>query len=134
MSTSRAQDPSPRFEAVTPRIPVADVESALDFYVGKLGFELGWKWGSPPTHANVCRDSISLDLITTPPQRQGTAMAYVQVRGVDAYHSELRTRGIPLGDLGDRDYGMRDFEIVDPSGNRIAFGEPAGSDSATQAR
>lgn len=24
----------------------------------------------------------------------------------------------------DRPYGMRDFEVVDPSGNRIAFEEP----------
>jgi len=122
---STVESPTPRFDAVTPRIPVADVETALDFYVRKLGFDLGWKWGSPPTHANVCRDSISLDLISTPPPRQGTAMAYVQVRGVDAYFSELRTRDVSLGDLDDRDYGMRDFEIVDPSGNRITFGEPA---------
>ena len=118
---------APRFDAVTPRLPVGDVESALLFYVGQLGFDLGWKWGSPPTHANVCRDSISLDLIAMPPQRQGTAMAYVQVRGVDAYFSELRARDVSASDLGDRDYGTRDFEVVDPSGNRLAFGEPAAS-------
>jgi|SRR5688572_18565659 len=112
-----------RFEAVTPRVPVQNVEEALAFYRDRLGFDLGWKWGAPVTHANVCRDSISLDLISAPVGRIGTAMAYIQVSGVDAYYSELRARGVSLSDLGDRDYGMRDFEVIDPSGNRLAFGE-----------
>ena len=112
------------FEAVTPRLPVSDVEKALAFYVDKLGFTLGWKWGSPLTHANVCRDSIALDLIASPAERQGTAMAYVQLRGVDAYFSELQGRSVQLSDIGNRAYGMRDFEVVDPCGNRLAFGEP----------
>jgi uncharacterized glyoxalase superfamily protein PhnB len=51
-------------------------------------------------------------------------MAYIQVSGVDAYYSELTERGVSLSDLGDREYGMRDFEVVDPNGNRLAFGEP----------
>ena len=118
---------APKFEAVTPRLPVGDVEGALTFYLDKLGFQLGWKWGAPLTHANVCRDSISLDLIAAPAERCGTAMAYVQLSGVDAYFSELRGRNVDLSDLGDRPYGMRDFEVIDPSGNRLAFGEPTTS-------
>jgi catechol 2,3-dioxygenase-like lactoylglutathione lyase family enzyme len=96
----------------------------MAFYRDQLGFELGWKWGDPVSHANVCRDSISLDLIAVPTERQGTAMAYVQLTGVDDYFSELQGRNVPLGELGDRPYGMRDFEVTDPCGNRIAFGEP----------
>ena len=114
----------PRFEAVTPRVPVHSVEEALTFYRNQLGFDLGWTWGVPVTHANVCRDSISLDLISAPAEKRGTAMAYIQVKGVDAYYAELRARGVNLSDLGDRQYGMRDFEVVDPNGNRLAFGEP----------
>ena len=114
----------PTFEAVTPRLPVADVEKSLAFYVDQLGFQVGWTWGKPVTHGNVCRDSISLDLISAPEGRSGTAMAYVQLSGVDAYFSELKGRNLQLNEPGDRPYGMRDFEIVDPDGNRLAFGEP----------
>ena len=114
----------PKFEAVTPRLPVSDVKNALAFYVDQLGFQLGWQWGTPLTHANVCRDSISLDLIASPAERRGTAMAYIQLSGVDAYFSELKGRNVDLGELGDRPYGMRDFEVIDPNGNRLAFGEP----------
>ena len=115
---------APTFEAVTPRLPVQDVEGHLAFYIEGLGFQLGWKWGEPVTHANVCRNEVSFDLIVVPPGNEGTAMAYVQVRGIDAYHAELTARGIRAGDVGDRPYGMRDFEVIDPSGNRIAFGQP----------
>jgi uncharacterized glyoxalase superfamily protein PhnB len=91
---------------------------------GDSQFELGWKWGDPVTHANVCRDSISLDLIAVPNGKQGTAMVYIQVKGVDAYYSELNGRNVRSSNLDDRPYGLRDFEVVDPSGNRLAFGEP----------
>jgi catechol 2,3-dioxygenase-like lactoylglutathione lyase family enzyme len=113
-----------RFQSISPRLPVADVEEALSYYCNELGFQVGWKWGTPLTHANVWRDAISLDLIANPSGRHSSAMAYIQVSGVDAYFRELEGRYVEVGDLGDRPYGMRDFEIVDPSGNRLAFGEP----------
>ena len=71
----------PIFEAVTPRLPVSDINEALSFYCDQLGFQIGWKWGSPVTHANVCRDSISLDLIASPAWRRGAAMVYIQSSG-----------------------------------------------------
>jgi catechol 2,3-dioxygenase-like lactoylglutathione lyase family enzyme len=121
--TNSAQEHS-KFEGITPRLPVSDVEDALAFYVDRLGFQLGWKWGTPITHANVCRDSISLDLIALPIARCGTGMVYVQLTGIDAYFSELRRRNVESSEVGDRDYGMRDFEVIDGWGNRLAFGEP----------
>jgi catechol 2,3-dioxygenase-like lactoylglutathione lyase family enzyme len=119
-----ADTSTPRFDAVTPRLPVENVEELLVFYVGGLGFDLGWKWGEPTSHANVCRNDVSFDLIAIPKDRQGTAMAYVQVKGVDAYHAELKARNVDVSAVDDRSYGMRDFEVVDPCGNRIAFGQP----------
>lgn len=115
---------TPRFEAVTPRFPVGDIEKTLAFYVEQLGFHVGWKWGSPPTHANVCRGNVSLDLIQVPDGHQGTAMAYIQMSGVDAYFAELSLKSVAATAVDNRPYGMRDFEVVDPSGNRIAFGQP----------
>jgi catechol 2,3-dioxygenase-like lactoylglutathione lyase family enzyme len=115
---------APTFEAVTPRLPVGDIEKLLGFYVDELGFDLGWKWGAPVTHANVCRGSVSFDLISMPPERQGTAMAYVRVSDIDVYYAELKARSVEVTALEDRSYGMRDFEVVDPCGNRIAFGQP----------
>jgi hypothetical protein len=68
--------------------------------------------------------SISLALDS---RRAGTGEAYIEVGGIDDYHEELVTRGVPLGDLADRPYGMRDFAVIDPSGNRILFGQATAS-------
>jgi hypothetical protein len=38
----------------------------------EFGFQIGWKWGNPLTHANVCRDAIGLDLIASPSERSIT--------------------------------------------------------------
>jgi len=103
---------------------VPDVQQALAFYVDQLGFQLGWKWGQPLTHANVCRDSVALDLIARPAELCGTAMAYIEITGVDAYFLELQGRKVASSELADRAYGMRDFEVTDPFGNSLAFGEP----------
>jgi catechol 2,3-dioxygenase-like lactoylglutathione lyase family enzyme len=115
---------NPRLESVTPRLPVHDVEAALTFYCRQLGFRVEWRWGNPVSHAQVCRDAIAVDLIASPAGRHGPAMAYIHVSGVDAYFTELKLRNVALGQLGERPYGMRDFELVDPWGNRLAFGEP----------
>lgn len=118
-----AAPPSPRLTGISPRVPVRDVERALAFYVDQLGLRIGWQWGAPVSHSNVFRDAISLDLIRVPAGREGTAMLYVEAAEVEALHAEFARRGLTVAPPADRDYGMRDFEVVDPDGNRIAFGQ-----------
>src|SRR6266700_180874 len=110
------------FEAISPVFPVSDVPAASTFYCESLGFDLDWTWGNPPTHANVRRGRISLSLAFDP-SHAGSGNAYIELRGVDAYIAELRNRHVALGELADRPYGMRDFAVTDPSGNRLVFGE-----------
>ena len=115
-------DAAPKFEDKSPVFPVADVTAALAFYRDRLGFDLGWIWGDPPTHANVCRGVIDISLALEP-SKAGSGEAYVSLRGVDAYHAELRARGVAVGELDNRAYGMRDFDLLDVDGNRLVFGE-----------
>lgn len=114
---------TPLLKAVSPRLPVREIARSLGFYVEGLGFAIGWQWGTPPSHASVFRDALSFDLIRVPAGREGTAMLYVEVTEVDALHAQFAGRAITCGAPVDRDYGMRDFEVVDPDGNRIAFGQ-----------
>jgi catechol 2,3-dioxygenase-like lactoylglutathione lyase family enzyme len=113
---------APKFEGISPWFPVSDVTAAVAFYRERLGFDLGWTWGDPPTHANVCRGAIDISLALEL-SKAGTGEAYIALRGVDAYHKELQARNVQVGELDDREYGMRDFALTDVDGNRLVFGE-----------
>ncbi|MCU0634255.1 MAG: glyoxalase superfamily protein [Gemmatimonadaceae bacterium] len=114
-----------RFQTVIPVLSVHDVDEACAWYKDVLGFDIGWSWGSPPTIASVFRDGMEFNLGLRGESGPPTySVVYVQMMGVTAYHEAVRGRGARISSpLRHQPYGMIDFEITDPSGNRITFGE-----------
>lgn len=54
-----------------------------------------------------------------------TGQCLVMVADARALWTELREHDIPgVGDLADREYGLCDFTLVDPDGNRVRIGSP----------
>lgn len=115
-------------EAAVPILSVTDLAEALDYYERVLGFQVGWKWGEPPHLASVCRDRVELNLSQSDEGKPGGSKVYFQMAGVDAYYSRITVAGTKVAvPLADRAYGMRDFRIVDPSGNELSIGEATGT-------
>ena len=115
-------------EAAVPVLSVADLPEAIDYYERVLGFRAGWKWGEPPQLASVCRDRVEVNLSQSTGARPGISKVYFQMAGVDAYYRQVTTAGAAVAvPLADRPYGMRDFKIVDASGNELSFGEATAS-------
>lgn len=114
------------FQAVAPIVAVNDLSRALDFYERVLGFKIAWQSGEPATLASVCRDGVELNLTESGFVLGGMpSRMYIRIAGVEAYYNHLVTAGVePEIPLAARPYGMRDFRIVDPSGNELSFGEP----------
>jgi len=112
--------------AAVPVLSVTDLPAALDEYQRVLGFSKNWVWGDPPELASVCRDRVELELA----QRgkvgpAGPSHVYLQLLGIDRIWDELRAAGAKVRtEIDDRVYGMRDFAIVDASGNVLDLGEP----------
>lgn len=97
-------------------------------YERVLGFKVEWKWGEPARLASVSRDRVELNLSQSSKASLPLSKVYFQMTGVDAYYSDLAMAGARVAvPLADRPYGMRDFRIVDPSGNELSFGEATGS-------
>jgi len=48
---------------------------------------------------------------------------------IDSEIAILKLRAEIVSELADRPFGMRDFRVMDPSGNRIAFGEAVRGES-----
>ena len=120
-------------ETAIPILPVADLSEALDYYQRVLGFDVAWTWGEPPQLASVCRDRIEFNLAHRPGCSRtasgelGADKVYVRMAGIDEFYSAIKAAGAKVTvPLEDRDYGLRDFRLADPSGNEISFGEVIG--------
>ena len=53
------------------------------------------------------------------------AGCYIVIRGVDAWHSRLVAAGLDVSAVADMSWGMHEFTLTDPNGNRVLVGEPA---------
>ncbi|MEE9207347.1 MAG: glyoxalase superfamily protein [Gemmatimonadota bacterium] len=114
----------PILSAMSPVLAVNDLQVALDHYRDVLGFEVTWTWGDPASRAGVARDGFELQLAAQygPP---GTSVVYFQVNRVDDYYQRCLHRGASIEhELADRPWLMRDFRVLDPSGNKLGFGQP----------
>ena len=115
-------------EAAVPIVSVTDLPEAIDYYERVLGFQVGWKWGEPPQLASVCCDRVEVNLSQSAGATAGISKVYFQLAGVDAYYRLVTRAGAAVAvPLADRPYGMRDFRIVDASGNQLSFGEATGA-------
>jgi len=101
---------------------VSDVVAAVDFYTNKLGFELGFTWGDPPTIAGVNLGNVQLFLERGTPAPQGCAVYFV-VGSADDLFEYHRGTGVEIVESpGDRPYGLRDYRIRDLHGYELGFG------------
>lgn len=116
---------SAKFEEVVPILSVENLEQAMAYYDLVLGFRIDWVHGTPPALASVSRDAVELNLRQLPPgSPRLPSNPYFQIHDVDSMFSRIHACGADVkAPLADRDYGMRDFSIVDPSGNELGFGQ-----------
>lgn len=112
--------------AFTSVFTVNDVNRSLEFYLGHLGFSEFFRLGEPPRYAIVERDAVSLHLMPASREARGLGRSsiYVFAADVDALHVELCALGCNVETAPvDYNYGMREFSLRDPDGNRITFGQ-----------
>jgi catechol 2,3-dioxygenase-like lactoylglutathione lyase family enzyme len=124
---------------ISPFFIVANVETSVAFYVGRLGFEV--RYIAPadgPFFAIVGRDEISIFLKAIAPDvlpvpnytRHPWARwdAFVYVSDPDALFFEFRDRGVVFHrELEDDGDGLRGFEIADGDGYILFLGRPVAS-------
>lgn len=120
-------------ESAVPILPSRDLRETLAFY-DRLGFEdNGGPWeewnyliiGRGNAELHFWGDP-SVDPLTT------SFSCYLRVADADALHAEWERIGVPRDETnGSRleppvttDYGMREFALIDPSGNLIRAGSP----------
>jgi len=103
---------------------VSDVDSAIAWYTGVLGFSERFRFGN---YAGVQHGEVQIHLAGpgTPNARAtGQGGIYIFIDDVDAYHAVITGKGAtPQAPPKDYEYGMRDFCVTDPDGNLLGFGQ-----------
>lgn len=114
-----------RFGRIAATLPVTDINRALGFYVGVLGFAKVFENGSPVGFVILKRDAAELHL-TLPRNHKASnfPVAHLLVEDVDRFHSRCKDNGARIvKSLQDKDYGLRAFVFEVMDGNRIDVGQ-----------
>jgi len=105
-------------------LPVGNLAASIAFY-GKLGFCVEQRrddWGWAMLTFGECR--LMLDRsINQHPDAPRQSVLYLYLDDVAAYHQEARDSGLAVPDLDTTFYGMTEFRIDDPDGNRLWIGQ-----------
>lgn len=118
---------------VTPFLRVPDIEAAIAFFRDTLGFQLGFSGGG---YAYVWRDGVAFRMVQDqplPPRGEGRYTSYIDVEDVDGLYAQLKPKLdlLPAGSVCapcDQEYGQREFTVIGPDGDLIAFGMEIASD------
>ena len=126
----------PNLAYISPFFIVANLNTAVSFYTGRLGFEVRYMTpADAPFFAIVGREEISILLKATAtdikPAPNHTLHewarwdAFIYTADPDSLFQEYRAEGVtshqPLQDDGD---GLRGFEVTDADGYVLFFGRP----------
>jgi catechol 2,3-dioxygenase-like lactoylglutathione lyase family enzyme len=122
-------DPPVRFLAAVPALPVSDERRAVAFFEA-LGFEELTSGGRGL--GILRRDAVEVhvwvaDGSAPGAERRlaGSASCRIQVTGVETLHERCQVLGVvhPNAPLSDQPWGTREFAVLDPDNNLVAFYE-----------
>lgn len=107
-----------------PMQPVSNLDAALAFYQA-LGFAVEQHredWGWAMLRCGECRVMLdrSIHLHAGIPK---TAVLYLYPEDIADFHHRARANGLDVPELETTFYGMTEFRIEDPDGNRLWVGQ-----------
>jgi uncharacterized glyoxalase superfamily protein PhnB len=109
---------------LVPMLPVKHMPTSVLFYE-KLGFTVENRndhWGWAMLRLDECRLMVDQSINQHPDApRQG--VVYLYPDDVHEYHRQVRSNGLNIPDLEITFYGMSEFRIEDPDGNRLWIGQ-----------
>jgi catechol 2,3-dioxygenase-like lactoylglutathione lyase family enzyme len=121
-----------RLNRLTPMLSVADLKGTIAFYCDQLGFRCVGTFGDPdPVWCHLQRDGVSLmfnqppahEIRDLPRRAKDFQVYYFYPDDVVALHADLKAKGLPVTDLRVTIYKMKEFELRDPDGYWLWFGQ-----------
>ena len=125
---SNEDNSSPKFRrtAAVLQVNSRTVKAMRDFFVERLGFEIGAEVGDGPKFVTLDRDgqTIMLECRRSFGFRKRGWAAYFWVDDIQKLREEFEQRGAKLkGQIVDKPYGCREVVVIAPDGREIVFGQ-----------
>jgi catechol 2,3-dioxygenase-like lactoylglutathione lyase family enzyme len=121
-----------KIERIVPMLPVRSMPASVAFY-GALGFEVETRkdeWGWAMLRCGEVR--LMVDQSINPhPGLPRASVLYLYPENIADYHRKARANGLTVPDLETTFYGLTEFRIDDPDGNRLWIGQAPAGDAAT---
>jgi uncharacterized glyoxalase superfamily protein PhnB len=115
------KQPQRMLRKVMPELPFTNVATAVVHYRDVLGFEVNY---AQHDLGVVDRDGMRVLLIARTAQHTGIGSCSFYVADADALHAELTARGANVqGPPVSQPWGLREFKVLDPEGNRLSFAQ-----------
>ena len=114
------QDPLPTAVA-KPILPVHDMHEAVAFYE-QLGFDVDRFDSAYSIVGNSAQELFHLQTNDHLDRQSNPTSLYLNVSDPGHWHRTWQDVGVSVGEIADRDWGMREFSLTDPSGNTLRVG------------
>ena len=109
-----------QFIQQAPVLQVRRVVETVNFYRDRLGFNCDYQ---TKTYGVVWRDNAALHFIQGETTQSGVKHFFWLI-DVNTYYDEVVHKNVKIThEIGDRDYGIRDFGVADNNGFTLIFGQ-----------
>ena len=113
-----------KMSRLIPMLPVESMPASVEFY-RKLGFGVERRndeWGWAMLRCDECRLMVdqSINRHRDAPRQ---SVLYLYPENIVEYHQQMRKTGLTIPDLETTFYGMTEFRLDDPDGNRLWIGQ-----------
>lgn len=108
-----------------PMLPVKSMPASVEFYQ-KLGFTVERRqdnWGWAMLRFDECRLMVDQSINHLHLDTPRLSVIYLYPDDIVAYHQQVRRHGLAVPDLEVTFYGLTEFRIDDPDGNRLWIGQ-----------
>ena len=121
-----------RLTQLTPMLSVSDLRRTMAFYGDELGFTCRSSFGEPdPVWCHLERDSVHLmfnqppahEMAELPRRAKDFQVLYFYPDDVAGLYAACKAKGLPVTDLRVTSYAMKEFELRDPDGYWLWFGQ-----------
>ena len=115
-----------KMNRLIPMLPVRSMPASVAFYQ-KLGFEVERRnddWGWAMLCLDDCRLMVDQSINAhAHPQAPRPSVLYLYPEDIVAYHRQVQQNGLSVPELDVTFYGLTEFRIEDPDGNRLWIGQ-----------